>query len=919
MSLQVMLTPRVPFCLALDITGRLYLDSNPLDDQENVPVTLSDTLKTLFQTSYELGLLHLGLMPSSESFSQSLHFWQRFAQSFISEIYQQGKFDQEALSTLEFPTELIRRLITSAPRIQGIQYLNVGTAKSLWHRLKVTLRQALQTLNGDFHQYLATYSPASNQSLGTIHFHLVENEHSLEAPFSFWVNYQEKTNSVTPNQPIPLAKVVEQYIIQKNNIELLALLLPIKHAAVHSPLLKKLVETGHFLKPLAWNATQAYQFLKEAPLFEKAGITVHVPLWWNPKHPPIPRMQVSIGHHAPGTMGLNALLDFTSEFSLPSGERLTLQEFESLLNQQEKLVRVKGQWVQVNPEQLHSMYQNWQGVSQQLTQKGLSFVIGSRLLAGLPFGQEKGALSQWPAVAGPWLRQAIEQLQNPDSSNGEWQQSILTQHLKTQLRAYQVQGVYWLSFLYSLKLGGCLADDMGLGKTVQLLALLLVIKYSPNPPKKGHNPHLLIVPASLLGNWQAEIQKFAPTLQIQIIHRSAGASDFEISSLVTTDLVITTYAMIPRLPWFAQVHWDLLILDEAQAIKNPIAQQTCAIKALNSQVRFALTGTPIENRLMDLWSLFDFLAPGLLGERKAFTRYSHQHIPDLEPNERDTRFHSAIRKLTGPYILRRLKSDRRIIQDLPDKTELQTWCTLTKLQAALYQQAVNQLARVLQQPLQGIKRQGIILSYLMRLKQICNHPDQWLRKKDYIAAQSGKFLRLQELCVNIAEKQEKILIFTQFREIIPALYRVLTSIFGQEGLYLHGGTSITKRTQRVLAFQAPQGPPFFILSLKVGGIGLNLTAASHVIHFDRWWNPAVEQQATDRTYRIGQSYNILVHKLICRGTIEEKIDVLLQSKQHLAETVIGNSDEISLTELSDSQLLKVVTLDIHRALGDDEK
>jgi len=386
--------------------------------------------------------------------------------------------------------------------------------------------------------------------------------------------------------------------------------------------------------------------------------------------------------------------------------------------------------------------------------------------------------------------------------------------------------------------------------------------------------------------------------------------------LQNIDLVITTYATVHRLSWLSKVSWDIVVLDEAQSIKNPAAKQTQAIKKLISKVRFVLTGTPVENRLLDLWSLFDFVAPGLLGSSKAFSNYGKQILNLPQDKGGEARFYAAVRHLVSPYILRRLKSDKRIIADLPDKTEVKAYCSLTKQQVGLYQHALHELETRLEQDVDGIQRRGLVLSYLTRFKQICNHPTQWLGHGQYAEQDSGKFIRLKEICEEIALKQEKVLVFTQFREIIPALNEFLTHIFGQEGLTLHGGTSIKKRPQLVEAFQQEQQFPFFILSLKAGGTGLNLTNASHVIHFDRWWNPAVENQATDRAYRIGQKKNVLVHKFICQGTIEEKIDALISSKNDLSAELLTPSGEAVLTELNNEDLLKTLSLDIHRALGE---
>ena len=376
--------------------------------------------------------------------------------------------------------------------------------------------------------------------------------------------------------------------------------------------------------------------------------------------------------------------------------------------------------------------------------------------------------------------------------------------------------------------------------------------------------------------------------------------------LAGTDLVLTTYAMLPRHKWLLDIKWRLVILDEAQAIKNPAAQQTRTVKQLKADARIALTGTPVENRLSDLWSLFDFLCPGLLGSAVKFKKF----VKGLEAREHDR--YAPLRNLVGPYVLRRLKTDKRIIADLPDKTEMKAFCGLTKKQAALYARSVQDLAAALE-GLDGIKRRGLVLAFLMRFKQICNHPSQFLGDGGYEPDDSGKFDRLRAICEEIASRQEKVLVFTQFREMTEPIAAFLVGVFGQQGLVLHGGTAVKKRQSLIDRFQKEDGPPFFVLSLKAGGTGLNLTAASHVVHFDRWWNPAVENQATDRAFRIGQHRNVVVHKFICRGTIEEKIDTLIEEKTNLADDILKAGAESMLTEMSNEQLLKVVALDIDRA------
>jgi len=364
--------------------------------------------------------------------------------------------------------------------------------------------------------------------------------------------------------------------------------------------------------------------------------------------------------------------------------------------------------------------------------------------------------------------------------------------------------------------------------------------------------------------------------------------------------------MLLRQPWLLDIGWQLAVLDEAQAIKNPGARQTKIVKQLKADARIVLTGTPVENRLSDLWSLFDFLSPGLLGSAEKFKKF----VKTLESRV-ENRF-APLRSLVQPYILRRLKTDKRVIADLPEKTEVKSFCGLGKRQVALYTKLVKELSDALEGQ-EGIKRRGLVLAYLMRFKQLCNHPSQLLGDGQFEPAESGKFSRLAEICEEIASRQEKTLVFTQFREMAEPLSNLLATVFGRAGLVLHGGTAVGKRKQLVDQFQRDDGPPYFVLSLKAGGTGLNLTAASHVIHFDRWWNPAVENQATDRAFRIGQRRNVLVHKFVCRGTIEEKIDALIEEKSQLAADLLEGGAEKMLTEMTDAQLIQFVSLDIDKA------
>jgi len=543
---------------------------------------------------------------------------------------------------------------------------------------------------------------------------------------------------------------------------------------------------------------------------------------------------------------------------------------------------------------------------------GVTFFEGMRLLADTALSSNAAesvpqGVQEWTGIVpGKWLEETLAELRNPASD------SIAPPNLHAQLRPYQHTGVNWLRFLNRLGLGACLADDMGLGKTIQVLAVLLHVRQqrrSSGVPAVAAD--LLIVPASLIANWKSEIARFAPDLSVAVAHPSESTLILDDPEQLATmldrhDLIITTYGMLNRLEALRQHQWNLAILDEAQAIKNSGTRQTRAVKELRTLGRIALTGTPVENRLSDLWSLFDFLNPGLLGGAKEFGRL----VKAMESQDHNS--YAPLRTLVRPYVLRRLKTDKRVIADLPEKTEVTAFCGLTRQQVVLYEQAVRELDQALHR-VDGIQRRGIVLASLMRLKQICNHPSQWLGDGAYDPAHSGKFDRLSELCDELAQRQEKALVFTQFREITEPLAKHLGRIFGRPGLVLHGGTPIKQRREMVDAFARDEGPSFFILSIKAGGTGLNLTAACHVIHFDRWWNPAVENQATDRAFRIGQKKNVMVHKFVCRGTVEERIADMIEAKVGLSRDLLDGGGEKMLTEMADQELLRFVSLDINKA------
>jgi len=469
------------------------------------------------------------------------------------------------------------------------------------------------------------------------------------------------------------------------------------------------------------------------------------------------------------------------------------------------------------------------------------------------------------------------------------------------LRPYQARGYSWLEFLSRWGLGACLADDMGLGKTIQ--TLVHIQRQRQTAP---NGPVLLVCPTSVISNWQHEAARFTPGLRVMAHHGSARARGESLAAaLADQDVVVTSYSLLQRdVAALEQVHWSAMVLDEAQNIKNPESKQARAACSIKCGHRIALTGTPVENHVGDLWSLMEFLNPGTLGNRTEFKR--RFLVPIQASNDQDAAV--RLKSLTAPFILRRLKTDKSIIADLPKKLEITVYCTLTREQASLYAAVVNETLPEVEKA-EGIQRKGIVLAALSRLKQVCNHPAQFLGDNSAIEGRSGKLTRLVEMLEEVIESGERALVFSQFAEMGDIIRRHLEAVFGREVLFLHGGVPKAKRDEMVARFQQgdPQGPSVFMLSLKAGGTGLNLTAANHVFHYDRWWNPAVENQATDRAFRIGQRRRVLVHKFLCAGTLEEKIDAIIEKKKALAQSVVGTGEEW-LTKLSTAELRDLFAL-----------
>ncbi|MCC7371180.1 MAG: DEAD/DEAH box helicase [Chloroflexi bacterium] len=649
---------------------------------------------------------------------------------------------------------------------------------------------------------------------------------------------------------------------------------------------------------------EAYTFLREAvPMLEESGFGVLVPGWWTPRGARRLGVRLRLGARQAmaGAAGTDSHGKFTQEslvsfdWKLAIGdEELDARELKRLAKLKMPLVQVRGQWVEIDATKVEEAIKYWE---KRRRGKGVSAAEALRVALAPP--TESPGLPVVDVTAEGWLADLLERIgegtpaaapfETPDGFEGE-------------LREYQTRGAAWLSFLALHGLGGCLADDMGLGKTIQYIAFLLANRL----PEDDRRPALLVCPTSVIGNWRRELRRFAPDVKVMTHHgpdRRLGKQLLE--AIHGYDVVLSTYSLLDRDETSLKpIPWAGIVLDEAQNVKNPATRRAKAVRTFSGSYRFAMTGTPVENRLSELWAILDFLNPGYLGSREAFRRSFAVPIERWRDADRA----GELRKLVRPFVLRRVKTDPNVIQDLPDKLESRVYCTLTREQASLYQAVVDEMLREIDAA-EGIERRGRVLAALLRLKQVCNHPASFLGEGDRrpLGGRSGKLARLEEMLEEVIEEGEAALVFTQFAEFGVRLREYLQGRLGREVMFLHGGTPVRSRDAMVQRFQQEGGPPIFLLSLKAGGIGLNLTRATHVFHFDRWWNPAVEDQATDRAFRIGQLRNVQVHKYICAGTLEERIDALIESKQELAEQVVG-AGETWLTELSSTELRELLTL-----------
>lgn len=673
--------------------------------------------------------------------------------------------------------------------------------------------------------------------------------------------------------------------------------------------------TGIFL-PL----DDAFGFLKEAAwVLEDAGYKVIIPAWWTPKGRQRAKVRLkakgktlSGSSKSKGYFSFETLVEYQYELAI-GDQPISEKEWQQLVNAKSSLVQFRGEWMELDRDKMREMLEFWKKHQQEHPEMGLldflKMAAEGEDSVELDFERDR-TLSDMLAKLND--KSHLEVISDPNGFQGK-------------LREYQKRGVSWLYYLESLGLNGCLADDMGLGKSAQVIARLLQERESTvtNGKKNGRKnskksdnqntetqpipPTLLIAPTSVVGNWYKEVEKFAPQLKVLVHHggqRQQDAKEFQAES-DQHDLVITSFTLARKDQKLLEgIDWHRIVVDEAQNIKNPKTAQTKAILKLPATHRLALTGTPVENRLLDLWSIFNFLNPGYLGKE---TQFRQSFETPIQKNNDVTRS-TTLKKLVEPFILRRMKTDQSIIKDLPDKVEQKLYCNLTKEQASLYEAVVKDIDQQLED-LEGIQRKGMILSTLMKLKQICNHPMQFLQDgSDFTPERSQKLERLGDMVSEAMEEGESLLIFTQFTEIGDALEKYLKQTLHYNTYYLHGGTAVKKRQQMITEFQDPETEPsVFVLSLKAGGVGITLTKANHVFHFDRWWNPAVEDQATDRAFRIGQKKNVFVHKFVAIGTLEERIDQMIEDKKKLAGAIVG-ADESWLTELDNNAFKQLIAL-----------
>ena len=855
-----------------------YLDVDYLTEIDDLQYKFEQQFKEEFDQDNNLAIFNLGLVNNKQKMSLSLHYLYYLSRFFLTKLIQTPDLDDvKEKVVVEIDNEKIEYYL----RISPFNNIDKQWIKAIWNIINEGYKKTLELVEGSIQEYLYKKNKSLVNS-GKVCFHLVENKFE-PSKFAFLATYQFYDIESARVKNVPIKRTLEQY--SNNNEQLLKVLSPITTASNNSLLINGLMESGEIFYPITLNKDEAFTFLIEIPLYEQANIICKVPNWWKKKYKT--SLGIKVGNKK-SYLNFEELADFQVELHL-GNLNIDLNELEEIIKLDNGITQYKGEWIQIDKEKLIQLKNAYLKVVNQLNKADLTLFDALKLELGEIKKNEFDDV-EVEVTQGEWIQNTLQKIIN---NNHNYEITLSDDFLAT-LRPYQTTGVQWLNTMKELRLGCCLADDMGLGKTIQVLALL-------NEIKTKNEKSLLVIPASLIGNWMSELSKFTPNLKYLIFHSNYLSDDDNDLNIDDYDLIITTYSMLNKFKILKDTVWDNIILDEAQAIKNPSTIQSKTIRNLQAKYRLALTGTPIENRLSDLWSLFDFLNKGLLGSNREFKEF----IKGLND---DGSYYERLKNQIKPFILRRLKTDKTIISDLPEKIENKVYANLSKKQLALYKETVDSLQEKLDS-LDGIERKGLILQAILKFKQICNHPSQYYGNEDYEISESGKFELLKDICENIAYSRERVLIFTQFREITAPLDDFLFSVFGKRGLVLTGNTQVKKRKELVDLFQSEAYIPYMIITVKAGGVGLNLTNANHVIHFDRWWNPAVENQATDRAYRIGQHKNVIVHKFITKNTVEEKIDAMIMDKIKISDSLIGDNSETTIMNMSNQEIINLFKLE----------
>lgn len=808
---------------------------------------------------------------------------------------------EDALSALHLPAAVMLRLHDSLPPMEGC-HVRVADIAAWLESLHPAVEWLAARECCAVEDWLSRLGEGWEQ-LGMLCFHLAENagDAAQEAPFAFLATFVHKVGQDGKAKHAPLG--LAPRLLAGDSAALLDLLRPLKQVAAQNAFLAELIDSQSVYKPCAWGARQAYQFLESMPLLESAGIETRMVNLWKTRPPRVElevQLDVAEGGGKPDaspSVNIHSLLHFYPRIVL-GDYYLTDEELEQLLAMDEDgLVRFRGEWVRLDRERLQKLLDSWRQAT-RMAAGGIPLMAGLRYL----LGKRSDALPDLPPEE-DGMRLELGARLSLALSNLHFGQAEpqLSDLLNKTLRHYQREGVRFLLNVTETGFGACLADDMGLGKTLQVISWLVHLSLS-GVLGEGKGCALIVAPASLLSNWQEELRRFAPELNVVMLHPYAlnrEGEDYLRTNpawlMRRAHVALTTYGIATRNELLAATPYPAIVLDEAQAIKNADSQRSVAINRLSSARRVAITGTPVENSLAELRSLFEFLNPGLLGSEKDFNTMVRDMGSDYTP----------LRRMVRPFMLRRLKSDPALLPELPPKTEKAAFCLMTPEQTRLYAHEVENLRAIIAEPDPKV-RLTLVLPILGRLKQICNHPAQYSGENWFDPAASGKFEQLGHLARRIAAAGDCCLVFTQYRSMIEPIHDFLSGIFGAPGLCLHGGTPIGERKRLVEQFQAVGGPRFFVLSLKAAGTGLTLTRARHVIHFDRWWNPAVENQASDRAYRIGQKNPVVIHPLICRGTIEENIHNMLTRKSDMSDSLLNGGLEKLLLHLSAEELRALI-------------